>query len=207
MSVFISYSHADEQLCNEFRKYLTILQRQGIVTSWYDRMIAAGTEWEGMIDSHLDSARVIILLVSVDFIASRYCYDVEMKRALARHDQRQALVISKFCAQSLWRVRRSRSCRLCQKTQGQLSPGLTAICVCRYYGGLAQRNPGPRRHRTTITNPEHFVPENSERTAFRLFLWALILNANEDFLAPRRPAAPSRSRSPWRNPSGRDSSP
>ena len=46
-----------------------------------------------MIDSHLDSARVIILLVSVDFIAYRYCYDVEMKRALARHDQRQALVI------------------------------------------------------------------------------------------------------------------
>lgn len=91
VSVFISYSHADEQLCNEFRKYLTILQRQGIVTSWYDRMIAAGTEWEGMIDSHLDSARVIILLVSVDFIASRYCYDVEMKRALARHDSGRRL--------------------------------------------------------------------------------------------------------------------
>jgi O-acetyl-ADP-ribose deacetylase (regulator of RNase III) len=93
VSVFVSYSHVDEQLRKELGNHLSVLERQGIITSWYDRMIRAGTEWEGVIDTHLEEARVILLLISADFIASRYCYDVEMKRALARHDQRQALVV------------------------------------------------------------------------------------------------------------------
>jgi hypothetical protein len=93
VSVFVSYSHADEELRRELGKHLSVLERQGIIASWHDRMIGAGTEWEGAIDSHLNDARVILLLVSADFIHSQYCYDVEMKRALARHDERQALVI------------------------------------------------------------------------------------------------------------------
>ena len=56
-------------------------------------MIGAGTEWEGAIDARLNDARVVLLLISADFIHSRYCYDVEMKCALERHDKRQALVV------------------------------------------------------------------------------------------------------------------
>jgi TIR domain/Mechanosensitive ion channel, beta-domain len=93
VSVFVSYSHADEGLRNELGKHLSVLERQGIITTWHDRMIGAGTEWEGSIDRHLDHSRVILLLISSDFIHSRYCYDVEMTRALERHDNRQALVI------------------------------------------------------------------------------------------------------------------
>jgi hypothetical protein len=93
VSVFVSYSHVDEELRKELGKHLSVLERQGIISSWHDRRIGAGTDWEGAIDSHLNSARVILLLVSADFIHSKYCYDVEMKRALARHDERQALVI------------------------------------------------------------------------------------------------------------------
>ena len=93
VSVFVSYSHADEQLRKELGKHLSVLERQGIIKNWYDRMIGAGAEWEGMIDAQLNEARVILLLISSDFIASQYCYDVEMKRALARHDEREALVV------------------------------------------------------------------------------------------------------------------
>jgi hypothetical protein len=93
VSVFVQYSHVDDQLRKELGKHLSVLERRGIIRSWYDRMIGAGAEWEGMIDVHLNDARVILLLISADFIASQYCYDVEMKRALARHDERQALVI------------------------------------------------------------------------------------------------------------------
>src|SRR5258708_2753823 len=57
-------------------------------------MICAGTEWEGAIDQHLNDARVILLLISADFVHSQYCYDVEMKRALERHDAREALVVA-----------------------------------------------------------------------------------------------------------------
>lgn len=56
-------------------------------------MIGAGTEWEGAITRQLNEARVILLLISADFIQSKYCYDVEMARALERHDQREALVV------------------------------------------------------------------------------------------------------------------
>jgi len=93
VSVFVSYSHADEGLRKELGKHLSVLERQGIITTWHDRMIGAGTEWEGSIDATLNDSRVILLLISSDFIHSQYCYDVEMKRALERHDERQALVI------------------------------------------------------------------------------------------------------------------
>jgi internalin A len=93
MSAFISYSHRDERLRRELEKHLSGLQRQGIISSWCDRKIGAGAEWQGELDTQLEEARLILLLVSVDFINSNYCYDVEMKRALSRHDEADALVI------------------------------------------------------------------------------------------------------------------
>jgi len=93
VSVFVSYSHADEGLRKELGKHLRVLERQGVISTWHDRMIGAGTEWEGAIDTRLNDAQVILLLISADFIDSQYCYDVEMKCALERHDKRQALVV------------------------------------------------------------------------------------------------------------------
>jgi tetratricopeptide (TPR) repeat protein len=86
LNLFISYAHEDEELCQKLLKHLSQLQRDG-VKGWYDRRIAGGAEWAGEIDDHLNSADIILLLISVDFLASKYCYDVEMKRALERHDQ------------------------------------------------------------------------------------------------------------------------
>jgi hypothetical protein len=93
VSVFVSYSHADEGLRKELGKHLRVLERQGVIATWHDRMIGAGMQWEGAIDARWNEARVILLLISSDFIDSQYCYDVEMRRALERHDTRQALVV------------------------------------------------------------------------------------------------------------------
>lgn len=93
VSVFVSYSHVDELLRKELGKHLSVLERQGIIATWHDRMIGAGTEWEGAITTQLNEARVILLLISADFVQSKYCYDVEMTRALERHERREALVI------------------------------------------------------------------------------------------------------------------
>ncbi len=70
-----------------------MLKRQDVIAEWHDRKIGAGTEWKGQIDEHLNSARVILLLVSADFIHSNYCYDVEVKRAIERHKAGEARVI------------------------------------------------------------------------------------------------------------------
>jgi len=93
IEVFYSYAHEDEGLVKELQKHLSILKRQGVIRVWYDREITAGTEWKGQLDQHLNSSGVILLLVSADFLASDYCYDVEMTRALERHDQGEARVI------------------------------------------------------------------------------------------------------------------
>ena len=93
LEVFYSYSHKDEKLKEKLETHLTALKHQGVITGWHDRMIEAGEEWEGKIDEHLNNARIILLLVSADFLASPYCYDVEVKRAIERHEVGSARVI------------------------------------------------------------------------------------------------------------------
>lgn len=93
LKVFISYSHKDETMRARLETYLKLLQRQGVISVWDDRKITAGEEWKGVIDGNLLSANIILLLVSADFLASDYCYDIEMKRALNRHDARVIPII------------------------------------------------------------------------------------------------------------------
>ena len=88
LSVFFSYSHKDETLRDELAKHLSVLLRQGIIDAWHDRRIGAGAEWAGEIDKHLNSADIILLLVSANFLASDYCYDKEMMRAMQRHEDK-----------------------------------------------------------------------------------------------------------------------
>ena len=91
--VFISYSHVDEKYRNELAKHLKVLERQGIIKTWHDRCIFPGEEWASSIDDELRRADIILFLVSVDFINSEYCYDIEIKEALARHNRGEAVVI------------------------------------------------------------------------------------------------------------------
>jgi hypothetical protein len=91
--LFFSYSHADEALRNRLETHLSMLKRQGAIETWHDRRITAGDEFAGSIDEELERADIIPLLVSPDFLNSRYCYDVEMKRAMERHEAKEARVI------------------------------------------------------------------------------------------------------------------
>ena len=92
-SVFFSYSHADEGLRDQLEKQLAMLKRQGVIETWHDRRIGAGENIDYAIDERIKSDEIILLLVSPDFIASDYCYEVEMTRALERHVSGQAIVI------------------------------------------------------------------------------------------------------------------
>jgi internalin A len=91
--LFCSYSHKDEALRNELETHLKLLQRQGLVETWHDRKIEAGEDWRQKIDEKMERADLILFLVSSDFIASDYCYEREMARALERHDAGEARVI------------------------------------------------------------------------------------------------------------------
>jgi CheY-like chemotaxis protein len=93
VDVFVSYAHGDERLRRGLETHLSVLRRQGVIRTWHDRRILPGTEWAGQIDRNLESADLILLLISPEFLASDYCYEIEMKRALERHDAGNARVI------------------------------------------------------------------------------------------------------------------
>lgn len=91
--VFFSYSHVDEKLRDKLAIHLVMLEREGTIRGWHDRGIIPGQEWDGEIDERLKSADIILLLVSPDFLASKYCYDIEVKQAMERHEAGEACVI------------------------------------------------------------------------------------------------------------------
>lgn len=93
IEVFISYSHKDEDLKDELYIHLANLTRQNKIKPWQDRAIEAGTEWDAEIKARLESAGVILLLITPRFIASEYCFDKEMQRAMERHAASTARVI------------------------------------------------------------------------------------------------------------------
>ncbi len=93
IKIFYCYAHEDRALRDELERHLSPLKRLGRITEWYDRDIQAGVEWEREIAAQLDSADIVLLLVSSDFMYSDYCYSLEMQRALERHKRREAYVI------------------------------------------------------------------------------------------------------------------
>ncbi len=90
--IFYSYVEEDNDLVKQLKTHLTLLKKQDYITDWYaDKLSAGGERDESM--RHLNLARIILLLVSPDFVASDHHYDVEIKRAMARHDAGEARVI------------------------------------------------------------------------------------------------------------------
>ncbi|MGB3047793.1 toll/interleukin-1 receptor domain-containing protein [Dokdonella sp.] len=92
-SLFFSYSHKDEALRDRLEVHLASLKRSGAISVWHDRRITAGDPLGQRIDENLERADIILLLISPDFLASDYCHDIEMQRALERHAQGSARVI------------------------------------------------------------------------------------------------------------------
>ncbi|WP_427161325.1 TIR domain-containing protein [Aliinostoc sp. HNIBRCY26] len=93
VKLFFSYSHKDEELRDELANHLSILKQQGVISSWHDRKVLPGAEWDSQINEKLLAADIILLLISADFIASDYCWDVEVKTAMKLHNEGQACVI------------------------------------------------------------------------------------------------------------------
>ena len=103
VSVFFSYSHKDEGLRDQLADHLRAMEREGLIRTWHDRKITAGTEWRGAVDHYLASADLVLILVSSNFIASDYCYDVELKQAIQRHQEGLAKVIPIILKPVDWR--------------------------------------------------------------------------------------------------------
>lgn len=93
IEVFYSFAEADAPFLEQFERHLSLLRHQGIITTWHQRQIIAGADWQAELDYHLNTASLIFLLISPDFLASDYQYGAELQRALQRHHDNEARVI------------------------------------------------------------------------------------------------------------------
>ncbi|HTI14803.1 MAG TPA: toll/interleukin-1 receptor domain-containing protein [Dictyobacter sp.] len=93
IEIFYSYAHEDKTLRGRLNTHLSMLVRNGLITSWHDQEISAGSVWDDEIHEHLRRAQIILFLVSPDFLASDYCWGVEVQEALKRHEAGEVRVI------------------------------------------------------------------------------------------------------------------
>jgi tetratricopeptide (TPR) repeat protein len=106
LRVFVSAAESgdDEALWQKLEAQLAILRKQGLIEIWDKGDIAAGADRTRAADTRLAAADIIVLLISPDFLASDYVGGVELKRALARHEARTALVIPVILRPCLWKL-------------------------------------------------------------------------------------------------------
>jgi len=102
LNLFYSYAHLDSTLRRELETHLKLLQRNGIIRGWSDLEIGAGDNWEEEIMKELERADIILLLISADFIASDFCYERELGRALERHKNGDAIAIPIIIRDCSW---------------------------------------------------------------------------------------------------------
>jgi hypothetical protein len=91
--IFLSYSHDDSVLLDKFRQHLTTLQRNEKIELWYDREMIPGDNLDHEISTKLEDADIAMFLVSSSFLASYYCYDVELKKIIDRKENSEVRVI------------------------------------------------------------------------------------------------------------------
>jgi len=102
IKLFYCYAREDKSLRDELEKHLSWLKRRYQLTNWHDREILPGEEWEKAIDKHLNTAHLILLLISPDFMASDYCYGKEMQQALDRHKRGTCRVVPILLRPTYW---------------------------------------------------------------------------------------------------------
>ncbi|MFO0758192.1 MAG: TIR domain-containing protein [Byssovorax sp.] len=93
VTIFFSYAPEDEPLVKKLQTHLTLLKRKGHIKSFGGREVDAGASWKGSVDEALRAAKIVLLLISNDYLASDYCFDTEMALAKELHEQGRARVI------------------------------------------------------------------------------------------------------------------
>jgi len=103
LNIFISYSRRDLTYKNELKRHLKILQRNEEIRIWDDGEIKAGDTWNQQIHNELDNADIIIFLISSDFLASDFAYEIELKKALERAERNEVRVVPIILTECLWK--------------------------------------------------------------------------------------------------------
>ncbi|MEQ8472495.1 MAG: toll/interleukin-1 receptor domain-containing protein [Marinoscillum sp.] len=93
MKAIISYSHADEAVLDRLHKHLAQIKRDGLLDSWTDQEISAGGVIDDEVNNALSEAELFIAIISADYIASNYCYEIEFQEALKQQERGAVIIV------------------------------------------------------------------------------------------------------------------
>jgi internalin A len=121
VKVFLSYAHKEKALLDQFRPFLAPFERDGLLDIWEDSEIRAGEEWLPAANQGLESADLIILLVSPDFLASELTGRIEMKRALEQRESGHSVVVPVIVRPCDWKESELGSIQVLPRTAGSIT--------------------------------------------------------------------------------------
>lgn len=84
VKVFWCYAPENRRLRDDLEQHLSALKYAGHIQMWHDREILPGALWEQESEMRLETADLVLLLVSAHFLGSTVCWEKHMKRALQR---------------------------------------------------------------------------------------------------------------------------
>jgi len=90
--IFISYSHVDSVWLNRLKLHFAPLEKKGILESWDDSKIKPGMQWRSQIKRALNAARVAVLLITADFLASEFISENELPPLLINAKKKGTLI-------------------------------------------------------------------------------------------------------------------
>ena len=102
LKVFIIYAHEDRAYKEDLLKSLKLLRKQGLVEAWHDRDLLAGDDWEKVILAHLQSAHLILPIISTDFFNSDFIEKVEIIEAFQRYEKGEAHILPIIARPCRW---------------------------------------------------------------------------------------------------------
>ncbi len=102
-AAFVSYSHIDMELKKMLLAHLKPLERLNLIKCWHDGEIKAGDKWDTKIAEKLEGSKLILLLVSVDFLNSEFCYEKEFERAIELNEEGGATIVPIILRDCLWK--------------------------------------------------------------------------------------------------------
>lgn len=103
LKMFISYSHKDEKFLDELKKHLITLKKNGVLNDWSDKELVVGDHLDSEIKYHLQNSDLVAFLVSIDFLNSWYCYEVELKQTLDRLGNGEVRIIPIIVRSCNWK--------------------------------------------------------------------------------------------------------
>lgn len=101
-TIFISYSHQDEDWKNRLTTHLAVLEKQGILDFWDDRQISGGDDWLPEIEQALENAAVAILLISANFLASDFIMGKEVPELLRKRQEKGVRIMPLIVKPCTW---------------------------------------------------------------------------------------------------------